>query len=174
MRICSADFLRNASVVLAALSACCVFAADAGPASAVGRIRQSQERRHSRRSRSRTSPATRRRGRRRNRVAAFPLRFQQTQSCRPSGSLGDSTVRNGTAGDGGNGQWGWGAPLVAFFDSAKINLVNRAAGGTSARSFYTGNWKSMAELIKRGDVVIMQFGTNDGGQPASSVGELRG
>jgi lysophospholipase L1-like esterase len=88
--------------------------------------------------------------------------------------IGDSTVRNGTAGDGGNGQWGWGAPLVAFFDPTLINVVNRAAGGTSARSFYTGNWKRMAELLKRGDVVLMQFGTNDGGQPASSVGELRG
>ena len=88
--------------------------------------------------------------------------------------IGDSTVRNGTAGDGGNGQWGWGAPLVAYFDAAKINVVNRAAGGTSARSFYGANWKDLVALIKKGDFVLMQFGTNDGGNPATSVGDLRG
>src|SRR5436853_408478 len=31
--------------------------------------------------------------------------------------IGDSTVRNGSAGDGTNlNQWGWGAPLTFFFD----------------------------------------------------------
>ena len=38
--------------------------------------------------------------------------------------IGDSTVRNGR-GDGANGQWGWGEPLAAFFDPARIELVNR-------------------------------------------------
>jgi lysophospholipase L1-like esterase len=88
--------------------------------------------------------------------------------------IGDSTVRNGTAGDGGNGQWGWGAPLVAYFDAKKVNVGNRAAGGTSARSFYNANWKNLVGLIKKGDVVIMQFGTNDGGNPSSTVGDLKG
>ena len=89
--------------------------------------------------------------------------------------IGDSTVRNGSAGDGTNlNQWGWGAPLTFFFDSQKVNVVNRALGGTSARSFYNANWKNMVDLIKRGDVVIMQLGTNDGGNPTSSVGELKG
>lgn len=89
--------------------------------------------------------------------------------------IGDSTVRNGSAGDGTNlGQWGWGAPLTFYFDPLKVNVVNRALGGTSARSFYDGNWPRMVDLIKPGDVVIMQFGTNDGGDPARSVGELRG
>ena len=89
--------------------------------------------------------------------------------------IGDSTVRNGSAGDGTNlNQWGWGAPLTFFFDAKKVNVVNRALGGTSARSFYHGNWKKMSDLLKAGDVVIMQFGTNDGGNPTSSVGELRG
>lgn len=89
--------------------------------------------------------------------------------------IGDSTVRNGSAGDGTNmNQWGWGAPLTFYFDPQKVNVVNRALGGTSARSFYNGNWKNLVGLIKPGDVVIMQFGTNDGGNPASSVGELKG
>jgi len=89
--------------------------------------------------------------------------------------IGDSTVRNGSAGDGTNlGQWGWGAPLTFLFDPAKVNVVNRALGGTSARSFLGANWPRMVDLIKPGDVVILQFGTNDGGDPARSVGELRG
>jgi lysophospholipase L1-like esterase len=89
--------------------------------------------------------------------------------------IGDSTVRNGSAGDGTNlNQWGWGAPLTFYFDPAKVNVVNRALGGTSARSFYHANWQRMVDLIKAGDVVLLQFGTNDGGNPESSVGELRG
>ncbi|HEY6375152.1 MAG TPA: SGNH/GDSL hydrolase family protein, partial [Edaphobacter sp.] len=50
--------------------------------------------------------------------------------------VGDSTVRNGH-GDGANGQWGWGEPLVDFFDPAKINVVNRAIGGRSSRTYIT-------------------------------------
>ena len=89
--------------------------------------------------------------------------------------IGDSTVRNGTAGDGTNlNQWGWGAPLTFYFDPRKVNVVNRALGGTSARSFYNNNWKNTVDLIRKGDVVIMQFGTNDGGEPTRSVGELKG
>ena len=79
--------------------------------------------------------------------------------------IGDSTVRNGTLGDGSNmNQWGWGAPLVLDFDPAKINVVNRAYGGTSSRSFYDGFfWQNLKPQIKKGDFVIMQFGANDNG-----------
>jgi lysophospholipase L1-like esterase len=82
--------------------------------------------------------------------------------------IGDSTVRNGVQGDGSEkGQWGWGAPLTAFFDLTKINLVNRAMGGTSSRSYYNTLWKGTLELVKPGDVVIMQFGHNDNGSLAN-------
>jgi lysophospholipase L1-like esterase len=86
--------------------------------------------------------------------------------------IGDSTVRNGTLGDGSNlGQWGWGAPLVAYFDPAKINVVNRAFGGTSSRSFYNGFfWKNLAPQIKPGDFVMMQFGANDNGTKGGMSG----
>jgi lysophospholipase L1-like esterase len=89
--------------------------------------------------------------------------------------IGDSTVRNGTAGDNGpTGQWGWGAPLPAFFDLTKINVVNRAFGGTSSRSFYNGFfWKNLQPQIKKGDFVIMQFGANDNGG-AKGKGALSG
>jgi lysophospholipase L1-like esterase len=89
--------------------------------------------------------------------------------------IGDSTVRNGTAGDGTNlNQWGWGAPLTFYFEPTKVNVVNRALGGTSARSFYNANWKKMVDLIKPGDVLLLQFGTNDGGDPTKSAGEMKG
>jgi lysophospholipase L1-like esterase len=81
--------------------------------------------------------------------------------------IGDSTVRNGSKGDNGpDGQWGWGGPITAYFDLSKINVVNRALGGTSSRSFYTTNlWKDLKPLVKKGDYVMMQFGHNDGGKP---------
>jgi lysophospholipase L1-like esterase len=77
--------------------------------------------------------------------------------------IGDSTVRNGR-GDGANGQWGWGEPLVDRFDTARINVVNRAVGGLSSRTYLTqGHWQRVMAMLKPGDVVMMQFGHNDGG-----------
>jgi lysophospholipase L1-like esterase len=79
--------------------------------------------------------------------------------------IGDSTVRNGH-GDGAGGQWGWGEPIFDLFDATKANLVNRAVGGLSSRTFYTGPyWKRVLAMMKPGDYVIMQFGHNDGGSP---------
>jgi rhamnogalacturonyl hydrolase YesR/lysophospholipase L1-like esterase len=79
--------------------------------------------------------------------------------------VGDSTVRNGR-GDGANNQMGWGEPLVGFFDTSKINVVNRAIGGLSSRTYITqGHWADTLPLIKRGDVVLIQFGHNDAGAP---------
>jgi lysophospholipase L1-like esterase len=84
--------------------------------------------------------------------------------------IGDSTVRNGR-GDAVDGQWGWGDPLAAYFDPAKVNLVNRAVGGTGARTFLAqGYWALVLAMLKPGDVVIMQFGHNDNG----ATGSLKG
>src|SRR5476649_664627 len=63
--------------------------------------------------------------------------------------IGDSTVRNGQGSNPGNGQWGWGAPIEYYFDRAKINVVNRAIGGTSSRSFYNASWKGVLSNIKK-------------------------
>jgi lysophospholipase L1-like esterase len=77
--------------------------------------------------------------------------------------IGDSTVRNGR-GDGGNGQWGWGDELAPYFDLTRINVVNRAVGGLSSRTFLTqGFWDKALMLMKAGDFLIMQFGHNDAG-----------
>jgi len=70
--------------------------------------------------------------------------------------VGDSTVRNGR-GDGVDGQWGWGDYLGPYFDLAKINVVNRAVGGTGARTFITlGHWQNTLKLLRPGDVVVRQ------------------
>lgn len=77
--------------------------------------------------------------------------------------VGDSTVRNGK-GDGGGGQWGWGDPLFDYFDASKINVVNRAVGGLSSRTYISlGYWGDVVSKLKKGDVVLIQFGHNDGG-----------
>jgi sialate O-acetylesterase len=74
--------------------------------------------------------------------------------------IGDSTVRNQTA-----GQEGWGDPLVAHFDPARIEVVNRAIGGRSSRTFLTeGRWDAILANLQPGDFVLMQFGHNDGGK----------
>lgn len=75
--------------------------------------------------------------------------------------IGDSTVRNG-GGDGANGEWGWGEPLAELLDSERINVVNRAIGGLSSRTFRTqGHWARALALAKPGDWLVMQFGHND-------------
>ena len=75
--------------------------------------------------------------------------------------IGDSTVRNGQC-NGAGGQWGWGDFLAPFFDTNRLNVVNRALGGTSSRTFYRDQWPRVLAMLKPGDFVIMQFGHNDG------------
>ena len=87
--------------------------------------------------------------------------------------IGDSTVRNGN-GTGANGLWGWGDLLPEYFDLSKINIVNRARGGRSSRTFLTeGLWDDTLTLIKPGDYVIMQFGHNDA-SPLDDAARARG
>jgi lysophospholipase L1-like esterase len=75
--------------------------------------------------------------------------------------VGDSTVRSG----GTDGKIGWGERITPFFDTNKINVVNHAIGGRSARTYFTeGRWQKVADAIKPGDFVIIQFGHNDQGR----------
>jgi rhamnogalacturonan acetylesterase len=77
--------------------------------------------------------------------------------------IGDSTVRNGTYGRGDGGLWGWGSFFQDLFDTNKITIANKAFGGTSSRSFYTkGFWTKVEPFIHKGDIVLIQFGHNDG------------
>ncbi len=79
--------------------------------------------------------------------------------------VGDSTLNSNAP------LRGWGQELAQFFDLSKINVVNRAIGGRSSRTFqYEGRWDKILSELKKGDIVILQFGHNDVGRvndPAS-------
>ena len=77
--------------------------------------------------------------------------------------VGNSTMRNGTLGNGNNGQWGWGYFAHNFFDENKITVENHALGGTSPRTFYNFLWKDVLKGIRKGDYVVLELGHNDNG-----------
>ncbi|MEH0156190.1 rhamnogalacturonan acetylesterase [Limibacter armeniacum] len=57
------------------------------------------------------------------------------------------------------------ADLTTFtniFNSDSVIVDDRARGGRSTRTFFQeGRWRSVFEKLKKGDVVLMQFGHND-------------
>jgi lysophospholipase L1-like esterase len=71
--------------------------------------------------------------------------------------VGDSTARN-------QADLGWGDHFAHYFDTAKINIANRAKAGRSSRSYYNeGLWDNVLKEMKAGDFVLIQMGHNDGG-----------
>ncbi|REE05511.1 rhamnogalacturonan acetylesterase [Marinoscillum furvescens] len=77
--------------------------------------------------------------------------------------IGDSTVKNGS-GQGADKLWGWGSILADYLDTSQVRVVNKAIGGRSSRTFITeGRWKSVHDNLQPGDIVLIQFGHNDGG-----------
>jgi lysophospholipase L1-like esterase len=73
--------------------------------------------------------------------------------------VGDSTANNNA-----NGGRGWGDPFIRLFDEKKVNVLNRARAGRSSRTFITqGLWDNVLSEMKRGDIVLIQFGHNDAG-----------
>lgn len=70
---------------------------------------------------------------------------------------GDSTAAPARA-----PQQGWGNEIGAFLDSARVQVLNRARGGRSARSFIAkGLWEKVRTQLRPGDFVLIQFGHND-------------
>ena len=68
-------------------------------------------------------------------------------------------MKNGT-----RGQQGWGDPFMQRVSGPKIAVDNRARGGRSSRTFVTeGLWENVIKSIRTGDIVLLQFGHNDGG-----------
>ncbi|WP_144213271.1 rhamnogalacturonan acetylesterase [Flavobacterium panacis] len=70
---------------------------------------------------------------------------------------------------------GWGQVFQQFMSSDSLvkvkNIIktdsafvdDRAMGGRSTRTFFQeGRWRAVFEKLKKGDIVIMQFGHNDG------------
>jgi len=92
-------------------------------------------------------------------LALTPTAFAQEKPLPTVYLIGDSTVKNNT-----KGQQGWGSVLAPHVDSRKAQVVNRALGGRSSRTFLTeGLWEKVRAELKPGDFVLMQFGHNDNG-----------
>ncbi len=71
--------------------------------------------------------------------------------------VGDSTARN-------QANLGWGDHLARYFDTSRINVVNRAIAGRSSRTFMNeGHWDKVLAEMKPGDYVLLQLGHNDSG-----------
>jgi len=86
--------------------------------------------------------------------------------------IGDSTVANGR-GD----IIGWGRELPLYFDTLRVEIINKARGGRSSRSYhYEGLWNKVLAQLQKGDFLLLQFGHNDGGNIDKSKyrGSLQG
>lgn len=56
---------------------------------------------------------------------------------------------------------GWGMPFKHFFDST-VTVENHAKNGRSTRTFISENrWQAVADRMKEGDYLFIQFGHND-------------
>ena len=63
-------------------------------------------------------------------------------------------------------RWGGASHWSPSSILAKINVVNRAIGGRSSRTYITeGHWADVLAMMKPGDTVLFQFGHNDSGVP---------
>ena len=93
----------------------------------------------------------------------------QTTDQQPQAAIGPKlptifVVGDSTANNHANGGLGWGDPFITHFDSSKVNVLNRARGGRSSRTFVSeGLWDKVLSEMKKGDFVLLQFGHNDAG-----------
>lgn len=79
-------------------------------------------------------------------------------------TCGDSTMAKGGAANGETDGWG---EYLGNYTTATV--VNKAIAGRSARSYWEeGRFSAVADLVVDGDIVIVEFGHNDGGSPESS------
>ncbi|KAI8633892.1 carbohydrate esterase family 12 protein [Xylariaceae sp. FL1651] len=98
-------------------------------------------------------------------VAATPTRPELAPRATPTIYLcGDSTMAKNGANDGDTD--GWGQYLGSY---TTVTVVNDAIGGRSARSYWNeGRFAAVANVVKSGDIVVIEFGHNDGGSPESN------
>lgn len=75
--------------------------------------------------------------------------------------IGDSTMAN----NGNNpNAVGWGVAFPSYCDTTRIEIINKARGGRSSRTFTNeGLWNAVKKELKSGDFVLIQFGHNDAG-----------
>lgn len=75
-------------------------------------------------------------------------------------TIGDSTVQPYGASE--YPRTGWGQVLGLFFDDTQVEVLNKAIGGTTTKSFYENHWNSpVKNNLAQGDYLFIQFGIND-------------
>lgn len=90
-------------------------------------------------------------------------------------TVGDSTVKNADRDEAD--MWGWGSVLGQYFSADKAAVDNQAMAGRSARTYLDeGRWDRVYNALQEGDIVLIQFGHNDGGDinTGKARGELKG
>ena len=74
-------------------------------------------------------------------------------------TIGDSTMA--TKSEGKKPETGWGEILPQLFDSSVV-VFNHAVNGRSTKSFISeGRWDKVLAELKKGDLLLIQFGHND-------------
>lgn len=75
--------------------------------------------------------------------------------------IGDSTVADNSGGE----ITGWGKFFPTYVDTNMVQVINKARGGRSSRSFrWEGLWKESLNQMQEGDILLMEFGHNDSGK----------
>jgi len=75
--------------------------------------------------------------------------------------IGDSTMANN---NGDQNAVGWGVSFPAYCDTTRIEVINKARGGRSTRTFdHEGLWDDVKNQLQSGDYILIQFGHNDAG-----------
>ncbi|KQB40098.1 rhamnogalacturonan acetylesterase [Flavobacterium aquidurense] len=74
--------------------------------------------------------------------------------------IGDSTMANNNDANA----IGWGVEFPAYCDTTRIEVLNKARGGRSSRTFdHEGLWDEVKNQLQSGDFILIQFGHNDAG-----------
>lgn len=87
--------------------------------------------------------------------------------------IGDSTMANSN----NPNTIGWGVAFPNYCDTMQVNILNKARGGRSSRTFINeGLWDDAKKEFESGDFVFIQFGHNDAGNidKAKYRGSLKG
>lgn len=75
--------------------------------------------------------------------------------------IGDSTMANNS---NDPNAVGWGVPFPAYCDTTRIEVINKARGGRSTRTFdHEGLWEEVKNQLQPGNFILIQFGHNDAG-----------
>ena len=74
--------------------------------------------------------------------------------------IGDSTMANNS----NEMAIGWGMEFPSYCDTTRVEILNKARGGRSSRTFVNeGLWDAVKKDLKPGNYVFIQFGHNDAG-----------